>query len=309
MTTRYPQTILAACPIPWDADEELIEPLFRESVRQVLADGIRDIYVFGTGGEGYAVDTRRFRQVVDIFRDETSGPEVRPMVGVIALSSQLIIERLAYAYDVGFRAFQISFPAWGALLDDEVDRFFDDICGRFPDSVFLHYNLPRTRKLIGGRDYARVMAGVPNLVASKTTSGGPAGVEDILEHAPELQLFVGEVDLARGAMSRGCSLLASYAQLTPHRTRELFEACRDRDVERMFRLAHAFRAMETALWETPRPGPHMDGAFDKMLVKLGVLEDFPLRLLSPYRGFTDDDYRACLAMLRERFPDWLRPGR
>ncbi len=65
--------------------------------------------------------------------------------------------------------------------------------------------------------------------------------------------------------------------------------------------------MSAKLWAQPAPGPHMDGAYDKMLVKLGMLPDFPLRLLSPYRGFTDDDYRACRRLLDEQYADWLEP--
>jgi hypothetical protein len=49
----------------------------------------------------------------------------------------------------------------------------------------------------------------------------------------------------------------------------------------------------------------MDGAYDKMLVKLGMLPDFPLRLLSPYLGYTHEDYLACRTLLETRFPDWL----
>ena len=70
---RYPQGILVACPSPWDEKFELVEELLREEVRRVLAAGYKHCYVFGTGGEGYAVDTRRFRQVVDVFHEETSG--------------------------------------------------------------------------------------------------------------------------------------------------------------------------------------------------------------------------------------------
>ena len=39
----------------------------------------------------------------------------------------------------------------------------------------------------------------------------------------------------------------------------------------------------------------MDGAYDKMLTKLGMLPDFPLRLLPPYQSFTDEDYLAMKA--------------
>ena len=103
---RHPSGILVACPSPWDEKDELDEAIFRDEVRQVVAAGFRQVYVFGTGGEGYGVDTRRFRQVVDLFWEETRVPELISMVGVIGLSTPQIVERMSYAHDVGFRMFQ-----------------------------------------------------------------------------------------------------------------------------------------------------------------------------------------------------------
>jgi len=302
---RYPQAILVACPSPWDERFELSETIFREEVRAVFRAGFRHVYVFGTGGEGYAVDTRRFRQVVDVFFEETRLPDASPMVGVIGLSTAQIVERIEYAYDVGFRMFQISLPSWGPLTDDEVRRFFIDACGRFPDARFLHYNLPRTKRVLTGRDYARFIADVPNLVATKTTGGGMAGAEDLIRHAGELQHFMGEGNFPHGAMFGECSLLASYAELSPSMTYALFEAGRTHDHGELMRLQHAFQALGTDLWAQPAPGPHMDGAYDKMLVKLGMLPEFPLRLLSPYQGFSEDDYEACRTLLATRYRDWF----
>jgi dihydrodipicolinate synthase/N-acetylneuraminate lyase len=306
---RYHQTILAACPTPWDTTFELDEPMFRREVQAVLAAGFRDIYVFGTGGEGYAVDTPRFRRVVEVFFEETRGPDIKPMVGVIGLSTAIIIERLRIAHDIGFRTFQISLPSWGPLTDDELLRFFTDVCGAFPDSRFLNYNLPRTKRVLKGADYARIIPRVPNLVATKTTGGGLAEAEELLTHSGELQHFMGEGNFPLGSLFGECSLLASYAELSPHRTRELFEAGRTRDLANLSRLQAEFQRMGTDLWSAPMTqGVHMDGAYDKMLVKLGMLSDFPLRLLSPYSSYTEEDYRACRRVLEERYPDWLATG-
>ena len=305
---RYPQAILVACPSPWDERFELIDELFREEVRQVLAAGFRHLYVFGTGGEGYAVDTRRFRLVVDTFYEETRLPDANPMIGAIGLSTPQIVERIEYAHDVGFRTFQISLPSWGPVNDGELLRFFVDTCGRFPDSKFLNYNLPRTKRVLTGRDYARIIAEVPNLVATKTTGGGIAAAEELLDHSGELQHFMGEGNFPHGSMFGECSLLASYAELSPRMTFALFEAGRTQKVGELMRLQHAFQKMSTGLWAQPSPGPHMDGAYDKMLVKLGMLPEFPLRLLSPYQGFTEDDHRSCKRFLDENYSDWLQPG-
>jgi dihydrodipicolinate synthase/N-acetylneuraminate lyase len=303
---RYPQAVLASCPVPWDGADALVEDLFREEVRQVLAQGFKDVYIFGTGGEGYAVDTTRFEQVVNVFAEATAVPGVRSMVGVIGLSTLAIIERLRIAHAAGFRAFQISLPCWGALNDDEVSRFFADVCGAFPDSVFLNYNLPRTKRVLAGMDYARIASSVKNLVATKSTGGGIDSGEDLVRTAGDLQHFLGEVNFAHGSMVGPCSLLASYAELAPARTWDYFKAAQRRDVTAMFELQAGFHRLNADLWRQVRTGPHMDGAYDKMLVKLGMLPDFPLRLLSPYESFGEEDYRACRHLLDTRYADWLR---
>jgi hypothetical protein len=45
----------------------------------------------------------------------------------------------------------------------------------------------------------------------------------------------------------------------------------------------------------------IDGAYDKLLVKLGGLEEMPLRLLSPYQGFTDEQFQICQRRYVEKF--------
>ena len=96
---RYPSTIMVSCVVPWDEREEIDRARFDVQVRAAIAAGYRHLYVFGTAGEGYAVDTRRFVEVVEAFRDATAGPDLAPMVGVIALSTAAVIERIRLAHE------------------------------------------------------------------------------------------------------------------------------------------------------------------------------------------------------------------
>ena len=124
---RYPSVMLAACPTAWDESYRLDEGHFRREVQLVLEAGFDHLYVFGTGSEGYAVDTARFSQVARVLWEETN--RAHPMIGAIGLSTANIVERLRIAYDIGFREFQISLPSWGPVTDDEMVRFFVDVCG------------------------------------------------------------------------------------------------------------------------------------------------------------------------------------
>ncbi len=301
---RYPQAILVSCEAPWDEREQLLEDVFRREVRHVLALGFNHLYIFGTAGEGYAVDTARFQQMVRIFHEETRGDDVHPMVGVIGLSTANIVERLACAYDVGFRVFQISLPSWGPLNDTEVMTFFQDVCGAFPDARFLHYNLPRAKRLLTGVDYRRLVDAVPNLAATKNTGGGLARASDLMRHAPELQHFFGEENFPHGCLYGECSLLSSFGPLVPRQARALFEAGRRGDVETLFRLQRDFHDFVRDVLGPILSDEHIDGAYDKLIVRLGGLEDMPLRLLSPYQGLSEDQYQAVKDVFYSKYGDW-----
>lgn len=303
--TRYPQAILVSCEIPWDENERLMEDVFRREVRGAVED-FNHVYVFGTAGEGYAVDTQRFQRIVEVFYEETRGEDIHPMVGAIGLSTANVVERVAFAYKVGFRTFQIAMPCWGALNDTEVMTFFTDVCGTFPDAQFLHYNLPRTKRVLMGPDYRRLVDAVPNLVATKNTGGGLDRAASVMTHAPELQHFFGEANFPHGCMYGECSLLASFAAMSPHKTKALFEAGRKGQLAELFKLQQEFHDMLVGVLGPVLAEERIDGAYDKMLVRLGGFEEMPLRLLSPYQGFTEEQYQACKAALCERFPDWVR---
>jgi dihydrodipicolinate synthase/N-acetylneuraminate lyase len=301
---RYPQTVLVSCEIPWDEQQNLLEDVFRAEVRMALAQGLKHVYIFGTAGEGYAVDTRRFHQIVRIFYAETRAEDVHAQVGVIGLSTANIVERIAFAHEVGFRVFQISLPSWGALNDVELLTFFRDVCGAFPDSQFLHYNLPRARRILNGADYRRLADAVPNLAATKNTGGGAQRAADLMRRAPDLQHFFGEDNFMHGCLFGECSLLASLGPMTPRKTWAYFEAGRDRRLDELLTLHHGFLSIIGDVFGPALAQERIDGAYDKMIVRMGGLEDMPLRMLSPYQGFDESEYLEYKRVFDERYADW-----
>lgn len=300
--TRYPAGVLVSCEVPWDERGCLLEAAFRREVQRFIELGFPDVYIFGTAGEGYAVDTAQFREIVGLFAEETRGPGVRPQVGVIALSTAQYVERIGIAHDAGFRTFQISLPAWGALNDREVSRFFSDVCGAFPDSRFLHYNLLRSKRLLTGSDYRKLIDSVPNLAATKNTSPSVDHTIDLMRKAPELQHFLGDWTFPFGTLWGECSLLASFAPLLPGRTHELVLAARQGRIADLFSLHRKYLEVVLDVIGPMRSASLIDGAYDKLLARLGGLE-MPSRLLSPYDSFSEDVYQECRAIL-ERHANW-----
>jgi dihydrodipicolinate synthase/N-acetylneuraminate lyase len=300
---RYRPCVLATCCVPWDEQFEFVEPIFRRFVRQLIAQGIRDLYVFGTAGEGYAVTETQFDEITRVFLEEARGDEVQSMVGLISLSLPTIIERIDRAREMGARRFQISLPSWGVLSDAEMQTFFRETCGRFPDCEFLHYNLMRTGRIITGEEYGRLAAEYPNLVATKNSTTDEARLRSLLTDAPQLQHFITEGGFAKAAMMDECGFLISIASSNLVLGQNYFRAGRKRDLTMLSTMAQEFDNIVRILREAVT-GAHMDGAFDKMFSRIQDAE-FPLRLLPPYAGVSEKCFQRYVETLRARHPRWL----
>lgn len=289
---RYPPVMMATVVTPWDENFELDEAKFRQEIRAVF-DGLTEhVYTFGTAGEGYAVSDAQFKQIVRIFHEESNAPGARPAVGVISLSLTTIIERLEYCRDLGFRSFQISLPSWGALNDVELDCFFQETCGRFPDCTFLHYNLSRSQRLLGGAEYGRLAAAHPNLASVKTGVPDDAWLEDALARAPEVQFFLGEAAYASTRDRHECGYLVSMGHLNFARAKLFFESRGDELQRYAAELAEVLDLLLACVGDSA----HIDGAYDKLYAKTRNPE-FPLRLLPPYASSTDATFEALMAEL------------
>jgi dihydrodipicolinate synthase/N-acetylneuraminate lyase len=289
---------------PWDPDEQLDEAMFRHEIRCIADAGFQHVYVFGTAGEGYAVDTARFRRVIEVFGDEAATLGVTPMIGVIGLSTANVLERVAIAHDMGFREFQFSLPSWAVLSDAEVVQYATEVCGAFPDSLFMHYNTMTTRRLVTGPVYQSLVASVPNLVATKTMSGDLGVVSGVVRDAPDLMHFLTEQSVAYGGLFGGVGLLGTFGALAPKKSWALLEASNGGDARRAAEIGAWFGRLSDEVFSPLMADRRVDGAYDKTIAKLSKgLRDFPLRMLSPYRTISDDEFAMAERTFKERFPD------
>ncbi len=297
---RHPACILGTCCVPWTPDFEFDEATFRRSVRHQIASGIRDVYIFGTAGEGYAVTEAQFDAVTRAFL--ALAPQ--GMVGLISLSLPAVIHRIERARGMGARRFQLSLPGWGALNDAEMATFFQETCGRFPDCDFLHYNLMRAGRIITGVEYGALAQRHPNLVATKNSTADEARLRSLMVDAPQLQHFITEGGFPTAAMMGECGFLISYTSTHFARASEFFAAGRRQDAAAMAAIAQDFPVLIDAFKTAVAGGAHMDGAYDKLFCRVHDAR-FPLRLLPPYACVSDAAFDHYLSLLRQNAPHWL----
>ncbi|MCC7420717.1 MAG: dihydrodipicolinate synthase family protein [Planctomycetaceae bacterium] len=300
---RFPAAIMAGCVVPWSEKHELQEDLFRDQVRGLLRDGTQYLYIFGTAGEGYAVTERQYMEIARVFTDEMRRGGAEPMVGVIGQSLGTIIERIEKVRELGVRRYQISLPNWGALADNELFDFFRETVGRFGDCQFLHYNLLRTKRLVTAPEYARLAEEYPNLVATKNSTDSMDRIAALQRQVPQLQHFLTETGFLWGSLLGECGLLISLASTNWKSGHAYFNAGLRKDVEMLVSCQKELNGILQLLIAEGGAGEHIDGTYDKMLWKLHDRR-FPLRLLPPYHGATDDGFERFAARLADHYPRW-----
>jgi dihydrodipicolinate synthase/N-acetylneuraminate lyase len=295
-----PAEILATAVVPWNERFEFDEPVFRRQVHTLANSLTRHLYVFGTAGEGYAVTEQQFDQIARAFWESSKECGAVPMLGVISLSMPTIIDRIRRGRAMGFRLFQLSLPSWGPLNDQELDRFFAETCGRFPDCEFHHYNLLRTKRLLTAAEYRRLAAAHPNFIAVKASTADPAVLADLLTMSPRLRFYFTEFGYAIARRTHDVGLLISLASVNPPRALRFVagdDSSRESDVAEIRSIVDAIKLACGGRY-------HIDGAFDKMLFRVSD-PTFPLRLLPPYSYATEDDFAQFLGAL----PAGWRPAK
>ena len=289
MEKRYPSVMMATALIPWDENYNFMPDVFEKQVRHMVDNGLRHIYLFGTAGEGYAVNLSQYREIVSLFADIMKGDGLYPMVGLVDMSVSRMKEKLEIAYSYGIREYQFSLPCWAQLNNDEIFSFFDALLPDYPDCKFLNYNLTKTKRLLEPEELFELAQLHPNFVAVKHTRGEESDFTAIAASGTPLQFFVTERNFLNLSKMTECGLLMSISNTYLPMAKEFFNACKDKDFEEASRMMDIFWDIRTAMINSVT-FTAIDGVYDKLYVKFNVGE-FPLRLLPPYQCASDEVFR------------------
>lgn len=289
MEKRYPAVMMATALVPWDKNNNFMPEVFKKQVNHMISGGLKHIYLFGTAGEGYAVNNYQFETIVKLFTELMSDDGLFPMVGLVDLSVSRMKEKLEIAYSYGIREFQFSLPGWGSLNNDEIFSFFDALLPFYPDCKFLNYNLGRTKRLLEPEELFALALIHPNFVAVKQTRGEESDLAAIASSGTPLQFFVTERNFFNLSKMTECGLLMSISNIDLGLAEQFFNSCQLGDHVTSESIMDTFWKIRGSMIDSIN-FPAIDGVYDKLYTKYNVPE-FPLRLLPPYQYASDDIYK------------------
>ena len=205
LTSETLNGIWAGVTMPWDENYCFDEDMYAKNIQRAIDAKVSGIYTTGSTGEFYALDYDEFCRMVDI-QSELCGNAGMPLqIGCCSDSTAETIKLLEYA--AGKRAVtgvQVNIPYWMELDDRELLQFFKDLYMACPDMPLIHYNIPRAKRFLLGRDYKKILEVASNLIGVKFTfaSSHFGELQEAMLMLPNLSFFVGE-SLLVSAMQLG----------------------------------------------------------------------------------------------------------
>ena len=168
----------------------------------------------------------------------------------------------------------------------------------------MHYNTARVGRIVDGALYRRLVELIPNLVATKTMTSDVGVVAGVVREAPELMHFLTEQTIATGSLHGEVALLGTFGGLAPKKSWAIVDAANNGRHREAAEIGAWFARLSDVVFGPLMADRRVDGAYDKLIERLSPgLEDFPLRMLSPYRTISVEEADEAARLLREHFPD------
>jgi len=290
--------------VPWSVRDTVDAKRFAQEIRGYAGSGISGVYTGGTTGEYYAQDDATFTQVTEIACREAHAIGLPVQIGVSALSTRTVIQRVKVAKKFKADGLQIALPFWLELKDDEVVRFVKEVAAAAGKTPIILYLTGRSKRKIVPKLMGQLAREVPTFIGTKDTGLDAKGVKAILRKAPDLAIFGGEDFLQKvpvGGKGGYCSVTGFNAP----KIVELYNLCAAGKLAEAKPLADA---VHNFLYGALVPMVKKQGLWDSAIDRIqrvaggGVVG---LRCQSPYRSGTEADVKRVIAWCRKNTPELL----
>lgn len=222
---------IIAYPItPFDSQEKVDLPLFRQQVERLVSSGIHGIAPLGsTGVLPYLTDDEK-EAVTEAALEQTAG-RVPTLVGVSNLTTDKTIYHAQFAEKAGASAVMIIPMSYWKLTDDEIVSHYDKVASGISIPI-MAYNNPAT----GGVDMSpallKRLLEIPNVTMIKESTGDVQRMHYLRkELGEEVAFYNGSNPLALAAFAAGATgWCTAAANLIPELNIALYHAIQQNDL-------------------------------------------------------------------------------
>ncbi len=284
---RLPQPLRGIIPpmvTPLRGRDELDVAGLERLIEHILAGGIHGLFILGTTGEAPSLSHRLRHELIERTCRQVAG-RVPVLVGITDTAFVECLSVARTAAETGADAVVVSAPYYFPAGQPELQDYLDHLVAELPLPLFL-YNMPSHTKLTFEPETVRRAMDQPKVVGLKDSSYDMPYFHDLcalLPARPDWTLLIGPEELlAEGVLLGGHGGVCGGANLCPRLYVELYEAARDRRIDRMLELHHAVHRLIQTVYSVGQHRSSFIKSLKCALSCLGICDDF---LAEPFRRF------------------------
>ncbi|SFO33713.1 4-hydroxy-tetrahydrodipicolinate synthase [Paenimyroides ummariense] len=224
---------IIAYPItPFDPQEKVDLPLFKQQVERLVSSGVHGIAPLGsTGVLPYLTDEEK-EAVTEASIQQTAG-RIPTLVGVSNLTTDKTVYHAQFAEKAGANAVMIIPMSYWKLTDDEIVQHYDKVASSISIPI-MAYNNPAT----GGVDMSpallKRLLEIPNVTMIKESTGDVQRMHYLRnELGEDVAFYNGSNPLALAAFAAGATgWCTAAANLIPELNIALYNAVQQNDLNK-----------------------------------------------------------------------------
>lgn len=218
----------------FDKDENLDEAGTREFIRYLLSFGIGGLYLTGSTGETFLMNSQERMRQVEIVMEEV-GDKVPVVVHVGAMSTRASIELARHAEKFGAAGISSVPPFYFKFNEDQIFHYYEDLAGSTSLPMIV-YNIPLAGLMTV--DQIIRLSTIENVKGVKYTATALYEVPLIRESCkPGFQIYGGCDELGSSNIALGVDgIIGSFYNVIPDLYLKIWEAVKASDVATAARL-------------------------------------------------------------------------
>lgn len=205
--------VIPALVTPFDINENIDEQGLKDLVKYLLDSGIHGLYLTGSTGEGFLMDSEERKRVVEIVMDEVAG-KVPVVVHVGAIGTKISIDLAKHAENVGADGISSVAPFYWNFNEDELVGYYKDICDAV-DLPMIVYNVPLANLM--GINTIKRLSEIKNVKGIKFTALSHFEINMIKDEIGEdFLVYSGADEMAlSGLISGADGIIGSFYNMLP----------------------------------------------------------------------------------------------
>ncbi|GEK59464.1 N-acetylneuraminate lyase [Marinococcus halophilus] len=230
--------IFSALVVPFDEHGEIIEKGLREVVRHNIdVQQIDGLYVNGSTGENFLMNTEQKKQVFRIVQEESQGA-ITLIAQIGSLDIYEAIDLGIYARDLGYDSLSAVTPYYYPFSFEEIKNYYLTLVKETNHKMII-YSIPALTGVHMNMNQFDELLQEEQIIGVKYTAGDFFLLERLRQRYPNKMIFSGfDEMLIHGTVSGVDGAIGSTYNVNGRKARRIFELAQEGNVAEAYQLQH-----------------------------------------------------------------------